>query len=481
MTSLKEPWLQELAWRSNLPAIRPTVVSALLPVVEMQLRKIIQQAYKFTRRGKGGKMTVEDINQALELYHLEPLYGLIDQRHLSTTGGAPNNLGEIVSLVQLARAPLPKCPLLPELSLHWLAVEGVQPLIPENPSQIVAGEAGEQPSSLPRELQQFYMRVTGVLLAAESGDRPLRAVLSALREDSGLQDLVPYLSKFVYHHVKANMRSLPLLRTLMSAVQALLSNPGISVDFHLQQMLPAVFTCIVAARLSASPYEDHWSLRAQAASVVASACIKYAARFPELQARVCKTFLDALSPERALPTLCGGLLGISALGQTVVRSLLLPQVSAIGSRLEVVLRRRPDSSSSSKSSSSSSGASCETASLTSAELAELQRALAHDTLSASMCLSALAFAVGTYLSHCLRLGNAPSIGPLLPGLAAGAGGDQDGTGPPSKARRVVASESNSQAQRVSSRMLTAVAGLEEALVPHYASAAPDGAFCRVFF
>lgn len=44
------------------------------------------------------------------------------------------------------------CPLKPEVALHWLAVNGSQPLIAENPS-VVSAEAEQQPLSLPRELQ----------------------------------------------------------------------------------------------------------------------------------------------------------------------------------------------------------------------------------------------------------------------------------------------------------------------------------------
>ena len=34
---------------------------------------------------------------------------------------------------KLAQEPLPECPSLPDIHLHWLAIDGVQPQIPENP------------------------------------------------------------------------------------------------------------------------------------------------------------------------------------------------------------------------------------------------------------------------------------------------------------------------------------------------------------
>ena len=51
-----------------------------------------------------------------------------------------------------------------------------------------------------------------------------------------------------------------------------------------------------------------------------------------MHARICKTFLDAVQ-QTSLPTLYGGIVGLGALGQTVIRSVLLPQMSDIEKRL----------------------------------------------------------------------------------------------------------------------------------------------------
>lgn len=45
------------------------------------------------------------------------------------------------------------------------------------------------------------------------------------------------------------------LSYIRSAIKALLSNRAVDLEFHLQQLLPAVFTCVVAAKLSSSASE----------------------------------------------------------------------------------------------------------------------------------------------------------------------------------------------------------------------------------
>jgi hypothetical protein len=64
--------------------------------------------------------------------------------------------------------------------------------------------------------------------------------------------------------------------------------------------------------------------------VVAQIARKFHTQMPELHQRVCKTYMDALGEDVSLPTLFGGLEGIRALGRDVVRTLLLSREPRTG-------------------------------------------------------------------------------------------------------------------------------------------------------
>lgn len=49
---LTESWLQDVAASIKLNPLSPEVVRSILPIVDLQLRKIIQEAHKFQRRTK---------------------------------------------------------------------------------------------------------------------------------------------------------------------------------------------------------------------------------------------------------------------------------------------------------------------------------------------------------------------------------------------------------------------------------------------
>ena len=76
---------------------------------------------------------------ALRMEGQEPLYGSVSTEHepfrFASGGGRECHFVEEkeLDLQALVSAPVPKIPLGVSLRAHWLAVDGVQPAIPENP------------------------------------------------------------------------------------------------------------------------------------------------------------------------------------------------------------------------------------------------------------------------------------------------------------------------------------------------------------
>ena len=115
------------------------VAATLAPEVEYRLRDIVQEALKFMRHGRREVLSTEDINYALRLRSCEPLYGY-------TAAEAPRFLRAIgtsdvyyledpeLNLADMIAEPLPAVPAEAQVSTHWLAVDGVQPNIPGNPT-----------------------------------------------------------------------------------------------------------------------------------------------------------------------------------------------------------------------------------------------------------------------------------------------------------------------------------------------------------
>ncbi|KAJ9082915.1 histone H4-like TAF Taf6, SAGA complex subunit [Entomophthora muscae] len=349
-------------------SVSDEAVAALATDVEFRISEIVQEATKFMRHAKRNYLTTEDINHAIRVRSVEPVYGF------NATGGI--NFEKVsysnqdlyyltdkeIDFDTLLASPLPPVPAEVTFTVHWLAIDGVQPAIPQNPTNL------EPPEELPlkklkiaehsstnnqkqaavevrplvkqvlcRELRVYFERVASAVVANEPQLRD--SVFESMRNVPGLHQLLPHFTQFITEKVKKNMRNLTLLSSMLSFVDAILVNPNFYVEPYLHQFLPALFSCLLGNPIGGSgPSTEEltpWKVRRRAGELIASICRKYSIMYPVLLPRVTKTLLRALfDPSKSLPTVYGAVLGIGLLGSTQVIKVLCPNLGHIGPRLQ---------------------------------------------------------------------------------------------------------------------------------------------------
>lgn len=241
-------------------------------------------------------MTTSDIDQALRVLNIEPLYGHFPHNpptfrralpfpQLPSAGSVYFVEDEEIDFDRVLREEKITMPKGVNWTAHWLAVEGVQPLIPENPPAIPKDTDPElaaklaspsrpstvfpptPPSSdrpspvqtakkqqqqqqqlakqvLSRELQLYYTRLTSALLPPSASDPAKRtAALASLRHDAGLQALLPYLVRWVGEGVvgalKGGVQSEEegkVLEVLLDVIGALLDNTTLFVEPYVSHL-----------------------------------------------------------------------------------------------------------------------------------------------------------------------------------------------------------------------------------------------------
>ena len=146
--------------------------------------------------------------------------------------------------MELASAPLPKIPMGVSLRAHWLAIDGVQPAIPENPpaqskeqlsqessnplSKLNTADAKDnklsqvlqsKPTKLKNmetvnvkqlashelsvEQQLYYKEITEACVGSDEGKRA--EALQSLACDPGLHQMLPRLCTFIAEGVRVNV------------------------------------------------------------------------------------------------------------------------------------------------------------------------------------------------------------------------------------------------------------------------------------
>ncbi|KAJ7072221.1 transcription initiation factor TFIID complex 60 kDa subunit [Mycena amicta] len=353
--------IKDVADSLNLPHISDAVASALASDVEYRIHQVIEEAARFMRHGRRTLMTTSDIEQALRVLNIEPLYGHSAHNPPSFKRALPfpNALAagsvyfvedEEIDFERVLREERITLPKGVSWTAHWLAVEGVQPLIPENPPAIpkevapdvkptvltngvtsapataAAKKQEEQLQQqqqlvkqvLSRELQLYYTRLTSSLLPPTSDFAKRDAALASLRTDAGLQALLPYLIKWVGDGVVRGLKDGGLsevdgkvLEVLVSVTSSLLSNTTLFVEPYLHQMLPPILSTMLHSSL---PPSHATQLRTLAAQTFTRPT------YPSLSPRIVKTLLLALvSPGKSSGTRHGAIRGLAGIGKEAIR------------------------------------------------------------------------------------------------------------------------------------------------------------------
>ncbi|KAK1910609.1 hypothetical protein P3342_008488 [Pyrenophora teres f. teres] len=148
--------VRDVAESVGIASLADNVVEELARDVDFRLAQVLEEALKFMRHGKRTTLSTQDISNALKVLNVEPLYGYESTRPLrfgeaSLGPGQPLYYveDEEVDFEKLINAPLPKVPREITFTAHWLAVEGVQPSIPQNPNTNTADLLPKGPNANP--------------------------------------------------------------------------------------------------------------------------------------------------------------------------------------------------------------------------------------------------------------------------------------------------------------------------------------------
>ncbi|RDX53506.1 TAF-domain-containing protein [Lentinus brumalis] len=347
--------VRDVAESLNIPNLPDAVASALASDVEYRIQQVVEEAARFMRHAKRTTLTTSDIDQALRVLNIEPLYGHFPHNppafrralpfpQMQSAGSVYFVEDEEIEFDRVLREEKITLPKGVSWTAHWLAVEGVQPLIPENPPAAPKEEAdGKQTSAtvlpggkqtqqqpllvkqtLSRELNLYYARLTSSLNPQTSDHSKRTAALASLRHDAGLSPLLPYLAQWVSEGVVSTLRTGSqtendgkMLEVFLDVISALLDNQTLGVEPFLHQLLPAVFSILLH---SALPPSHATHLRITAAQILAHLLTHYSMTYPGLPTKIVKMLIVGLiEPKKPRQTNEGAIRGLMAIGKEAIR------------------------------------------------------------------------------------------------------------------------------------------------------------------
>lgn len=114
----------------------------LADTISYQVKILIQDAQKFMQHSKRNNLCIKDIDNSLRLKNAEPQYGFQQWHNLpfrfASGGGRELHFFEEkdLELIDVVQTNSAKFPLDVSIRSHWLAIDGDQPTVPENPPPV---------------------------------------------------------------------------------------------------------------------------------------------------------------------------------------------------------------------------------------------------------------------------------------------------------------------------------------------------------
>lgn len=266
-----------------MPNVQASARSTLVGLVQDHISSLVREAACVQRHCKRARMHAvhgggdgeqsgqirrrihaDDINMALQWRKSEKIYTTGTTGKESSESKKVNLEGYLKSEMDL------RPPREVGLTVHWLAVDGVQPDIPQNPPNQAKGKKNVlQPSAVPdddaaaadreeaeggasagihvtqllprllsEELRLYFTRVTKAV--ERGGSTPITrqqqdAALEGIGRDPGLQELVPFLVLYVSRSLSEHLGNPEHCRTLIRMAKSLLQNPHLHLELHVRE------------------------------------------------------------------------------------------------------------------------------------------------------------------------------------------------------------------------------------------------------
>lgn len=307
-------------------------INILSQDVEYRVKELCQEAAKFMLFSKRSKLAIEDINNALITRNVNPLFGYDPRDNLifkndllkSSIFYVPD---EEIDLEEFLEQPLPKIPTAPTITAHWLAIEGIQPQVSQNPiilekptlkqNQLTTyTEDSEFKSTtkhiISKELSLYYEKLLSFL---EDGEK-VSIAIECLKTESGIQQLIPYLIQNIKEKIIKYMNT-DQLPNFISFYYSLLQNEFIFIDPYLHQILPSLLTTVIGKHVK------NLEIRKLGADAVKYVFDKYSKKFDTLGPRIIKSLTKIwLDPSKSEDSHYAALYTLSLLSPYVIESII---------------------------------------------------------------------------------------------------------------------------------------------------------------
>ncbi|KIH61905.1 hypothetical protein ANCDUO_07818 [Ancylostoma duodenale] len=293
--------------------LTPAALQCLADKLTQVMTRCSMAARQFALHGRRRTVKVEDLEFSLRSLGLPMPIGALTRslpsvRQLRMPGGEQLYVREDMDLdvPPLTQPPQVKVPVKRHIRVHWIRVDSEEEPPPEKKAKKILQGTGVTTLDLPAALrkrtplpsesgapsvsyrlaaqgvpkkeqilikpsfveplsveQQIYLKEI-VEACVGQDDRKRQQALQSLERDTGIQVLLPRLSRLIYTSIRCNIvhRCLSMLIYVVRMMRAVAVNKSVKLDGVLHEFLPSLMSCMLGRVVCTRPESDnHWALR----------------------------------------------------------------------------------------------------------------------------------------------------------------------------------------------------------------------------
>nr|CAB3266800.1 TAF6-like RNA polymerase II p300/CBP-associated factor-associated factor 65 kDa subunit 6L [Phallusia mammillata] len=316
--------IQTYAESEGFKDVPENVLHALAEDASYRVREMISKSCLFMRQGKRKFLKAADVDKALYWSDMPSVTGAPETLEFVQLGDITCQPDSIANLKHVADGEIPMHVSHPlKLTSQWIN--------PVSSSPAGSSDAeGQIVESSPRKVNNSYTEYyTALVECILSDNKELFChLLEDITKNAKISPTLPFMVNFL-STTNLVSHDLGKLSWMMYVINALFTNPVISLNEYVMPLLNSVMYCVLEPlAASINPLNDHWILRDYGARLLAKIITSQPASSNFLLAHLHSSLKQILmDPTRPLCSHYGAVMAIGALGSKTAQGLLIPQLN----------------------------------------------------------------------------------------------------------------------------------------------------------
>nr|AAX62619.1 putative TBP-associated protein [Trichomonas vaginalis] len=332
-----------------------SIMYTLVDHAQTRILNILGNALQITHKCKRNRLTVNDINIALESLRIQPLFGYSSQiePELVDVNGDNKLLAYDDSFVQIdqyGRRELPAYPLATSYDIDWIALNGVghkNQEVTEDNNENNENAQLKQANQYRQFIQdsdafvvsnkhqfsfthqKFFRESRDALLSTNQLKKEL--MFYKLSRLDCIQMLVPYYVRFTLVQFRNHSNEWNTLYSSLCTARALVQNPELkNIERYLQSFITIALSFLLNSDILRTNVVGLIRIRELAAEYLVVICDKISNGYPMVQPHITSQLISVLvDPARSVSEKYGAFCGLNAFGSETIARFVLPHIDVI--------------------------------------------------------------------------------------------------------------------------------------------------------